>query len=192
MRDRLAKRMKRKRNCSFPTGNSSVKMANKKPKSIVKAFPGIAFYPQVFSLSSLFKTKTTRSAIRGLLNEQFESKFNSLIIHANRQKLDFVSDALENKTALRKIYTEYGLPMETIEDLKSMLDCLPQYANLPDPERCEQLLDKWEDLIKDEIDCLNRDGFTSDTSSGISDEDDDDDVDSVINDYKKKRNKQKK
>ena len=96
-------------------------MSGKATNVPIKAFPGIAFYPHVFSLASLYRSKTTRCAIRGLLNDIFENSFNNLIITANKKRSNFISDALENKAVMRKIFMEYGLPLESIDDLKTLL-----------------------------------------------------------------------
>ena len=137
-------------------------MSGKTTNVPIKAFPGIAFYPHVFSLASLYRSKTTRCAIRGLLNDIFENQFNNLIISANNKRSNFISDALENKALMRKIFIEYGLPLESNDDMKTLLQLLPQYEHLPDPDQCESLLDKWQTLVQSDVDCLiNKNGGAS-------------------------------
>lgn len=155
-------------------------MANKKISTPLKAFPGIAFYPQVFSLASLYRSKATRCAVRGLLGDLFENNFNTLIISATKKRSNFITEALEHKSLIRKIFIEYGLPIETVDDIKTMLQLLPQYENLPDPEQCENLMEKWQKLVESEVECLLKNGpVNSDYDS--SNEDSDSEVPKTVN-----------
>ena len=85
---------------SFSSSNISLifyKYVEQRNNTADKPFPGIAFYPHVFHLASLHRSKGTSWVIQtsGLLNDIFENNFNNLHISANKKRSIFISDPLE-------------------------------------------------------------------------------------------------
>ena len=93
-------------------------------------FPKMAFSPCDISLSNLYQTPSTRSQVRGYVSGIFLTKFEIVIQEAKRRSFRFVRDALDHKQQIQTIFVEYGMPLESLEDLKLILATLPEFSEL--------------------------------------------------------------
>ena len=83
------------------------------------------------TLSDLYKTSSTRDLVWRVLTQEFEQKFTKLIERGELLESSLVGRAISKKFWLKELFVEYGLPLETLEDLKSALLFLSDLENTP-------------------------------------------------------------
>lgn len=91
---------------------------------IVLPFPRMAFTPKAISLTNLY-TIHVRSLVREYLKQIFETKFKNVLYDVRGDESQMVDDAIDRKQLIQDIFIEYGMPLETPEDLKNILATMP-------------------------------------------------------------------
>jgi len=75
-------------------------------------------------LDQLYKSESTKNTIRDVLGEDFEESFESLMRQAHLVKSLLMKNAKKYKNEIKVLFIEYGYELETLENLKVMLDAL--------------------------------------------------------------------
>ena len=83
------------------------------------------------TLSDLYKTSTTRDLVWRVLASEFEQKFTKLIERGELLESSLVGKAISKKFWIKELFIEYGLPLESLEDLKSALVFLSDLESIP-------------------------------------------------------------
>ena len=83
------------------------------------------------TLSDLYKTSTTRDLVWRVLASEFEQKFTKLIERGELLESSLVGKAISKKFWIKELFIEYGLPLESLEDLKSALVFLNDLESTP-------------------------------------------------------------
>ena len=83
------------------------------------------------TLSDLYKTSTTRDLVWRVLASEFEQKFTKLIERGELLESSLVGKAISKKFWIKELFIEYGLPLESLEDLKSALVFLSDLESTP-------------------------------------------------------------
>ena len=101
------------------------------PSYLYLPFPRISVYPCAIRLSNLYRTDWMYEAARQSLTEAIGSKFEAALNDCKRLKsVDLYLDAVDKKSLIKNIAIEYGLPLESADDLKLIIATLPEYSNL--------------------------------------------------------------
>ena len=83
------------------------------------------------TLSDLYKTSSTRDLVWRVLAPEFEQKFAKLIERGELLESSLVGKANSKKFWIKELFIEYGLPLESLEDLKSALVFLNDLESTP-------------------------------------------------------------
>lgn len=93
-------------------------------------YPKMVMFPRALCLSNLYQTVALRSAVRLFLDSIFETKFKHVMLEAKQKHFVYHQEASTKKVLIKNIFIEYGLPLESVEDLKLILATLPEFNDL--------------------------------------------------------------
>ena len=109
----------------------SHQMKHPMPIEILLPYPKMAIYPCTVSLTNLYKSESTRRSVRRFLITLFKDKFDMALLDAKRKgNTSIAREAIDKKNLIENIFIEYGLCLESAEDLKLILATLPDFSNL--------------------------------------------------------------
>ena len=90
--------------------------------------------PEKPSLSALYKNEHIRCVIRDVLREDFEYAFDRLQREAKSLHSLMSRAAMLHKDEIKDMFIEYGYPLETLEDLKKILETLNVWENVDEAD----------------------------------------------------------
>ena len=92
-----------------------------------KGFPFVkkAISPIGICLSALYTNDITQTLVRSIINDHFSLLFEQYMAHAKKKKVD-VKHLVEKKDAMKQLFVEYGIPVESIDDLL-FLGCMADH-----------------------------------------------------------------
>lgn len=104
--------------------------AHKQERHYVLPYPKVGFNPGAITLSTLYENPMVRDSVRVHMANLFQTAFESVLSLAKRRHFHYLNEAIKEKSRIEYIFIEYGLPLQTLEDLKFILATLPEYQDL--------------------------------------------------------------
>ena len=87
------------------------------------------------SLSKLYKNEQVRNLVWDTLTEDFDDSFGRLVKDLKELRSPLVAKAKANREYLKEMVIEYGQKMETVTDLKRLLDEAPESWEEPECDK---------------------------------------------------------
>ena len=88
-------------------------------------------------LSNLYKDEDVRNMVWTVLAEDFEMAFERLVKEAKSLRSSIGKIAINNKFKVKDMFIEYGYKMTTLNDLKVILDNIPDVEDSWHLEDCD-------------------------------------------------------
>ena len=85
-------------------------------KQVFYPFIKKAICPLGICLSSLYNDDLTQQLVRSVVGDRFDTIFTQLIALARRKNLK-VREMIERKSLMKNLFIEFGLPLESTDDL---------------------------------------------------------------------------
>jgi hypothetical protein len=86
-----------------------------------------------FSLTKLYKNEHIRNLIWDILTEDFDAAFERIIRDLKDLNSGLVVQANKNREFIKEMVIEYGHKMETVFDMKKIIDKI-SYSHWPESE----------------------------------------------------------
>ena len=106
-------------------------------KQVFYPFIKKAICPLGICLSSLYNNDVTQQLVRSVVEDRFELLFDKFIDIARKKKIK-VSDMNNKKSVMKNLFVEFGLPLESTDDLiflaitADQMDSIPNYFSFYD------------------------------------------------------------
>ena len=106
-------------------------------KQVFYPFIKKAICPLGICLSSLYNNDVTQQIVRAVVEDRFELLFDQYIDIAKKKKIK-VSDMVNKKSVMKNLFVEFGLPLESTDDLiflaitADQMDSIPNYFSFYD------------------------------------------------------------
>lgn len=99
-------------------------------KQIFYPFIKKAICPLGICLSSLYNDDMTQQLVRNVVEDRFEVLFEQFVNAAKKKKLK-TRDMVERKSVMKNLFVEFGLPLESIDDLIFLAITADQKNSIP-------------------------------------------------------------
>ena len=89
-----------------------------------------AVSPLAICLGSLYNDELTQNLVRTVVGDQFDALFNQHVNDAIKRKIK-VRNMYEKRLTMKSLFVEFGLPLDSVEDLLILTDIADQFDKIP-------------------------------------------------------------
>lgn len=106
-------------------------------KQVFYPFIKKAICPLGICLSSLYNNDITQKIVRSVVEERFDDLFEQSVAIAKKKNIK-VDDIMDKKAIMKNLFVEFGLPLESTDDLiflaitADQMDSIPNYFSFYD------------------------------------------------------------
>jgi hypothetical protein len=89
-----------------------------------------AVSPLAICLGSLYNDELTQNLVRTVVGDQFDALFNQYVNDAIKKKIK-VHNMYEKRLTMKSLFVEFGLPLESVDDLLVLTELADQFDKVP-------------------------------------------------------------